>query len=161
MKNILIKRKNMCENGIVYPIEVTHVACQTIDCRINKENSEFNSILSSIREKALNDFANKFSILYNEYYYSLPNSLLMYNIFTKRYEFTSKFHLPYFDTEDTITDLSLIAERCAEKINSKILGSSLTKKDISKIWGEIPYINYGYVYHDETKELTWFYNISR
>jgi hypothetical protein len=85
----------------------------------------------------------------------------MYNIFTKRYEFTSKFHLPYFDTEDTITDLSLIAERCAEKINSKILGSSLTKKDISKIWGEIPYINYGYVYHDETKELTWFYNISR
>ena len=37
----------MCENGIVYPIEVTHVACQTIDCRINKDNSEFTGCINA------------------------------------------------------------------------------------------------------------------
>mgnify|MGYP006999007859 CR=1 FL=1 len=157
MKDILIKKK---EDGSVYPIEVTHVACQNYGSKSPLEDT-LQFMLPFIRERALDDFVNKFYALYVEYYHSLPYSLLMYNIFAKRYELTSKFHIPSFDMEDTITDLTLIAEKCAEKINSKILGTSLTKDDVCQIWGEMPYINYGYMYHKEADSITWFYNISR
>lgn len=159
MENMLIKRKNVCINSTIYPIEVTHVGCQTIDYNI-EEQGELPQVSFFIGD-VLADFVEKFNTLYKEYFYSLPNSLLMYDIFAKRYEFTSKFHEPSYMVESSITDLSLISERCINKIYESTINISLTKNDIYKIWGQMPYINYGFIYHEDANKLTWFYNISR
>lgn len=155
MKDILIKNTD----SKIYTKEVSHIACQTL-FEVTEDITD--DSLVSLRMKVLQDFANKLFWIYSKYKYSMPNSLLLYKMFEREYEYTTKFHEPSNYKEGNITDTTEIAKFCVSYFK-RVYNVGITEDEVLRFFGagEFPFIYYGAFYYEENKQLVRFYRISR